>query len=121
DQWIFLDRKLKVGTASVYTVKDERSLYEVSQASGVLIKYLEAYNGIKSNATLVRGKRILLQPGHEAPLTEEVAPKKVHSVLPKEGLYNISKKYNVSVAEIKSWNSLESDNLKVGQQLIILK
>ncbi|MDQ6845597.1 MAG: LysM peptidoglycan-binding domain-containing protein [Bacteroidota bacterium] len=40
---------------------------------------------------------------------------------PKEGLYTISKKYGVSVEQLKEWNSLQSDHLQIGQQLIISK
>ena len=39
----------------------------------------------------------------------------------KEGLYSISKKYGVSVQQLKEWNNLASDNLAVGQQLIVSK
>ena len=46
---------------------------------------------------------------------------KIHLVQPKEGLYAISKKYNVSISDIKEWNNLTSETLKVGQQLIIAK
>ncbi|MEX0636680.1 MAG: LysM domain-containing protein, partial [Ferruginibacter sp.] len=47
--------------------------------------------------------------------------KKIHEVQPKEGLYSIAKKYNLSIEEIKQWNQLTSDDLKVGQHLIISK
>ncbi|MBS7252370.1 C40 family peptidase [Flavobacterium branchiicola] len=43
-----------------------------------------------------------------------------HEVAPKETLWAISKKYNVSVDELKKANpSLESDGLKIGQKLAI--
>jgi LysM repeat protein len=42
-------------------------------------------------------------------------------VQPKESLYGISKKYGVTVDDIKKWNNLTSDNLHIGQQLIISK
>lgn len=45
----------------------------------------------------------------------------IHIVQPREGLYAISSKYSVSVNEIRQWNELQSDDLKVGQQLKILK
>ena len=44
-----------------------------------------------------------------------------HEVKAKEGLYGIAKKYNVSVEQLKDWNKLSSDNLKIGQQLIVGK
>jgi LysM repeat protein len=42
-------------------------------------------------------------------------------VQPKESLYAISKKYDVTVEELKEWNNLKDDNLRIGQQLIISK
>ncbi|RZM18008.1 MAG: LysM domain-containing protein, partial [Pedobacter sp.] len=42
-------------------------------------------------------------------------------VQPKEGLYSIAKKYNVTVQDIRTWNNLPADELKIGQQLIISK
>lgn len=42
--------------------------------------------------------------------------KKVHKVQAGETLYGLSKKYNVSVEELKKWNSFE---LKAGQEIVI--
>jgi membrane-bound lytic murein transglycosylase D len=36
-----------------------------------------------------------------------------YTVQPKESLYGISKKYGVTVDDIKKWNNLTSDNLKI--------
>ena len=44
-----------------------------------------------------------------------------HKVLGGESLYSISKKYNVSVQNIREWNNLSSDDLRIGQKLIISK
>lgn len=55
--------------------------------------------------------------------TKVTEPSKVtHSVAPGETLFAISKKYGVSVDELKSWNSIGSQNIiSVGQKLVILK
>ena len=42
-----------------------------------------------------------------------------HTVAKKEGLYGISKKYNVSIADIKKWNNLGSEALSEGMKLIV--
>jgi LysM repeat protein len=42
-----------------------------------------------------------------------------HVVLPKETLYAVSRKYNVSLDDLRLWNTLESDALKIGQVLVI--
>lgn len=44
---------------------------------------------------------------------------KVHKVASGETLYSISKKYEVGVSDIKKWNNLSSDQLQLGQELII--
>ena len=44
-----------------------------------------------------------------------------HTVQPKETLYSISKKYGVSLEQLKNWNKLDTLGLKTGQQLVIHK
>ena len=48
-------------------------------------------------------------------------PPKKHTVAAKEGLYGIAQKYKVTVQQLKEWNKLVSDELKIGQELIISK
>lgn len=45
----------------------------------------------------------------------------VHKVKNGEYLGRIASKYNVSVAKIKKWNNLKSDNIRVGQTLVIYR
>jgi hypothetical protein len=44
-----------------------------------------------------------------------------HIVTPKETLYSISKKYGVEVEKIIDWNKLDNLNVKIGQQLMLIK
>jgi LysM repeat protein len=53
--------------------------------------------------------------------TVDAKKNKVHLVAAKEGLYSIARTYNVTVQQLKEWNKLESDNLKIGQQIIVSK
>ena len=45
----------------------------------------------------------------------------IHKVKNGEYLGRIASKYNVSVAKIKKWNNLKSDNIRVGQKLVIYR
>jgi LysM repeat protein len=36
-------------------------------------------------------------------------------------LYAIARTYNVTVQQLKEWNKLDSDNLKIGQEIIVSK
>ena len=83
------------------------------------------YNSLTPNDPLYAGTKLNLKSTND---NSEVVNKnvsanevKMHSVEPKEGLYSISKKYGVTINQIREWNNLQSDNLKVGQQLIISK
>lgn len=44
-----------------------------------------------------------------------------HTVSQGENLFRISQKYGVSVEEIKKWNNLPDNNIRIGQKLTILK
>ncbi|HNQ12105.1 MAG TPA: LysM peptidoglycan-binding domain-containing protein [Bacteroidia bacterium] len=44
---------------------------------------------------------------------------KFHIVLAGESLYGISKRYNQSITDLKMWNALESDQISVGQSLVV--
>lgn len=43
----------------------------------------------------------------------------VYRVRSGDNLYNIARKYHVTVKQLKTWNNLKSDMLRVGQRLII--
>lgn len=45
----------------------------------------------------------------------------LHTVGEKETLYSISRKYNITVAQLQSWNNLNDNGIKIGQQLIVRK
>ncbi|MEZ5001720.1 MAG: LysM peptidoglycan-binding domain-containing protein [Chitinophagales bacterium] len=47
------------------------------------------------------------------------AKKLIHKVVKGETLYAISKKYEVSIADIKKWNNLTSNDISIGQVLQI--
>ena len=121
DQWIYLERKHKEGNRDNYTAIENETLYNISQNNGVQLAMLAAYNNMATTVVVKSGTRINLRPGLSAVAAKTEEVRRIHEVQPKEGLYSIAKKYNVSVDEIKEWNLLESNDLKMGQQLIIAK
>lgn len=42
-----------------------------------------------------------------------------HEVEKGQTLYSISRKYSISIEELKSWNKMEDNNIKLGQKLIV--
>ncbi len=61
-----------------------------------------------------------ISPGTELkigpPIRENVT---THTVKQGETLFAISRKYNVNIAELQSWNGLDDFNLNIGQELVI--
>ncbi len=125
DQYVFLEKKSKTGDKDFYTTKGGESLYDICQLNGIQMQYMLDYNHLWGNEDIKAGTVIWLKPGLApvkkvlvpAPIPEVAA--RLHTVLAKEGLYGIAKKYNVTVQELKDWNSLSTEALTVGQQLIV--
>lgn len=44
---------------------------------------------------------------------------KTHTVAKGDTLYSLSKKYNVAIADLKQWNNLSSNDISIGQIIII--
>lgn len=120
DQWIYLEKKHKEGNRDIYTALQDETLYEVSQNNAVQLSLLAQYNQLAENSRIKTGTIIKLRPGAVV-ISQPGAAAKIHEVQAKEGLYSISRKYNVTVDEIKEWNQLTGNELKMGQQLIIAK
>jgi LysM repeat protein len=125
NQYVFLEKKSKTGESDYYIAKEGESLYDIAQKNGIQLQYMLDYNKFKGNETIEPGMKIYLKP-NLIPLkvTAEQIPAagaKIHIVAPKEGLYAISKKYNITVQQLKEWNSLQGDSLSIGQELIISK
>lgn len=136
DGIIFLEKKKKEGNRNYTAALAGESLHDISQKNGIILKSLCEYNQLKEDAVLPAGTQLLLKPQQSVsqkliPAKEEVQPVvkentttanyKSHEVQQGEGLYAISKKYGVSIPTLKEWNNLKSDNLRVGEILIISK
>ena len=136
DQFVFLEKKKKEGNHDFSVAEPGETLYDIAQKNGILLQSLYEFNKFSSNDAVAAGTKILLRPvaGKEVVASFNSPPgasfpkpgtsnlkSQMHEVQSKEGLYSISKKYGVSVEQIKEWNNLQSNDLKIGQQLIISK
>ena len=134
DQFIFLEKKQKEGNRDFCIVEPNETMYDIAQKNGILLQSLYDFNEISRGNTLKAGTKVFLKPGvtkNVVAVSNTGAPgpmlpsnsgePQLHEVQSKEGLYSISKKYGVSVEQIKEWNGLQNDHLRIGQQLIISK
>ena len=134
DQIIFIEKKSKTGREDFYIVQTQESLYDIAQKNGIQLKYFLKYNDLTENSFVPVGTKLKLNAvaSKQQSVTNTdttsiainkapVMPGKIHEVQPKEGLYGIAKNYQVSVQQLREWNNLTTDDLKIGQQLIVSK
>jgi LysM repeat protein len=145
DGLLFLQRKRKTGTHETHIVVQNETLYDVAQAEAIRLESLLQYNFLTHGVQVEAGEKLYLTA--QAPTMPKLANEKpvvvkavykpielvqessyaaadefiLHEVQPKETMYSIAKKYEVSVDELKSWNELPSNELKIGQQIRINK
>lgn len=143
DQLIYLQRKRKTGASEFHTVANGESLHQIAQAEGIRLETLLFYNFLKADMQPQAGEKLYLH--YQAPaMPKLVAASNVvttvsksdafakssseekeeagfilHTVQPKETVYSISKKYDVSLQDVLKWNDMESSDLRTGQQLRI--
>ena len=82
-------------------------------------RYLKYINNLK-NSKIIVGE-VLKIPSYTTKATNSDLKLVKHKVRKGENLNLISKKYNVSVANLKKQNKLRSNNIRVGQVLVIDK
>lgn len=142
DGLLFLQRKRKTGEHETHTVMMGETLYDVAQTEGIRLGSLLQYNFLTPNVLPAVGEKLYLTT--EAPSKPKLAAEKpmaatasfkpkavmepaaeetfiTYTVQPKETVYSLSKKFNVSADDIRKWNNLESTDLKIGQQIKVYK
>lgn len=100
----------------VHKVASGETLYGISKKYNVAVKDLQAANDLAGG--LKAGQEILIPTSSKSEVS--VSPSnayKYHTVSSGETLSAIAKKYNTTVDELKSLNSLTSTSIKVGQSL----
>jgi peptidoglycan lytic transglycosylase D len=124
------ERKMEKGSRPLrseeitYTIKKGDTLWSIAQETGVNIGALSRWNNLRPDKILMPGDklRVRINPpaesrnGYQKKGGQEI----VHVVREGESLWSIAQKYNVTIEEIKSWNSLNggdriypSDRLKL--------
>lgn len=102
----------------VHVIQPGNSLYGLYRLYNVSIDEIKNVNpGLGED--LKEGQRVLI-PIPDINSVQKEKKVILHKVKAKETLYGISKKYNVSIDEIKEANPFLNEGLKIGQELRIL-
>ena len=95
----------------IYTVKKGDSLYSIANKNNTTIDKIKSINNLTSNNLSIG--QILKIP------TKTSTNNIIYTVKKGDSLYSIAKKYNTSIDNIKKKNNLTSNNLSIGQKIII--
>jgi len=112
----------------VYTVRVGDNLAKLAHARGVTVAQVQSWNRLSAER-VVPGQRLRFGgPAPDAVATRPTPPAKherpepnfsTHTVQPGDTLYNISRRFKVSVQELRRLNHLKSDDVKLGQKLVV--
>jgi LysM repeat protein len=108
-------------TAKTYTVKAGDSVWLIANTHGITIDQLRNWNNLKSdlihpNQTL-KVSNASTSSNTTAQTTTNTSNEQSHKVVSGDSLWMLSQKYNLSIAQLKTLNSLTSDTIYVGQTL----
>ncbi|MDX1586890.1 MAG: LysM peptidoglycan-binding domain-containing protein, partial [Balneolaceae bacterium] len=96
-----------------HRVRAGETLFGIARNYNVTVDSLRKWNDL-SGTNLNTGQNLLIKPPESVRVIR-------HTVQPKETLFSLSRQYEVTVEQIKSWNSLTSDNLRTGRELTFYK
>lgn len=122
-------RPKPVAPGEAYHVKSGDSLWSIANAHNISIRSLKSANNLYRNK--IKAGQTLRIPGGSkqaaarakpkinASMAVSASPKSFHIVRRGESLWTISKKYGVSIRELKEANQLRKTSLSIGQRLDI--
>ncbi len=107
------------GATREHVVRSGDSLWKLARANGTSVAKLARINGLSSRATLQPGQRLRL-PGSAGFARAGAAPH--YEVRHGDSLWTISRRFRISVAQLKRWNGLADDlALQPGQRLVVAR
>lgn len=112
-----------------HIVQAKESLYGIAKKYGVSIEQIREWNNLESDALSV-GQKLRVYNDKattvdKVPLEKEIlandkenAPV-YHTVVAGDTYYSISKKYGVTVEDLKKWNPLDMNGLEIGDKVVV--
>jgi membrane-bound lytic murein transglycosylase D len=124
----------KTESAALYTIRPGDNLTKLSNEQGVSVEQLKAWNRLTTENVLAGQQLRLTAPADATALpvaTQTSVPHRTksgpttsprletHTVQPGDTLFSIAKRFGLTLAELKRLNHLASDQVKLGQKLVV--
>lgn len=131
---VFSGTTLNAQQKATYEVKQGDTLYGISKSLNVTIAELKEWNDLRSNEIELGQELVYYTQSEfeeEEKLPDEPSDPLIsnssggqntyYTVKSGDTLYRIAARHNMTLEQLKSLNNLESDNIRVGQQLAVKK
>ncbi|SMO34243.1 LysM peptidoglycan-binding domain-containing protein [Fodinibius sediminis] len=115
---LFIPRDLHAQDTVTHTIQKGETLFGIARQYDTEVQQLRRWNDLKADELSV-GQSIIVGKEGEASPASGTGETQQHTVEKGETLFSVSKQYQVTIAELKAWNNLTANNLKVGQTLTI--
>jgi len=105
----------------LHKVEPKETLYGLSKRYDISVEEIkEANPEVEQGLKIAQVIRVPFKnAGRDAGVSTK--GKKIHVVAQSQTLYSISKMYEISVDDIKKWNDLPGNDIKIGQPLVVGK
>ncbi|MDN4164206.1 LysM peptidoglycan-binding domain-containing protein [Cytophagales bacterium LB-30] len=120
----------QTGATIKHTVAPSETLYSLSRKYQVSVDDIKQWNNLSSNELSI-GQELIIRPAKAVSQVKETtstavqtqassaSDQVIHTVDISQTLFSISRMYNTTVDQIKAWNALTSNEISVGQKLIV--
>ncbi len=103
------DTKTTINFKHIHIVSAGETLYSIAKENELTVAAIKQLNNLESN-DLALGQKLVLAK-------EKIKKTATYTVKKGDTLYSLSKKLNVSIADLKTKNNLKSNDLSLGQEL----
>src|SRR5688572_31828334 len=120
---------IKPADGITHKVAAKETLFSIAKMYGVSMDEIKQWNNLQDNALSIDQELIIKKKNTVSstyqPVNQQtnamISRKGVHIVGVKETLYSIARQYNITIDQLKEWNSLEGNELKIGQSLFVAR
>ncbi len=107
----------------VHVVEEKQTLFGIARLYNVSLLELKAWNNLEGNDLDIGQELIIRDIPHTRQKQTTAKPlissDQIHVVGPSETLYSISKSYGITLTDLKRWNELVTNDIKIGQRLVV--
>ncbi|HEU5292296.1 MAG TPA: LysM peptidoglycan-binding domain-containing protein [Cyclobacteriaceae bacterium] len=107
--------------ANTHIVAEKETLFSISRHYGITVDELKQWNNLTDNS-LALGQELIIKRKNTlavSPPLEVKSQRTVHTVAAKETMFSITRQYGITVDQLRAWNNLTTDELKIGQTLYV--